>query len=86
MNETNISVLFADIKGYTTISKSVSASNLEGLLDNYIKTMSSIIEHFNGRIDKIMGDGIIALFEPQESETSEHTLNAARATLKCKMP
>ncbi len=82
MNETNISVLFADIKGYTTISKSVSAANLEGLLDNYIKTMSSIIEHFNGRIDKIMGDGIIALFEPQDADKVEHTFNAALATLE----
>jgi class 3 adenylate cyclase/GGDEF domain-containing protein len=81
MNESNISVLFADIKGYTTISKSVSPTDLEGLLDNYIKTMSSIIEHFNGRIDKIMGDGIIALFEPQGEEPAEHTYNAALATL-----
>ena len=44
--------------------------------------MSSIIEHFNGRIDKIMGDGIIALFEPQDEAKSQHTFNAALATLE----
>lgn len=82
MNESNISVLFADIKGYTTISKSVSASNLEGLLDNYIKAMSSIIENYNGRIDKIMGDGIIALFEPGAEPGCAHTNNAVLSCLE----
>ncbi len=80
MKPIHLSVLFSDIKGYTGLSKKLEPQVLKELLDSYLQCMSEIIEANEGTIDKVMGDGIIALFgAPNPVET--HELKSVRAAV-----
>lgn len=59
----NIVVLFSDIKGFTSLSEKLDASELVELLNSYLTRMSDIIKNkYNGTIDKFVGDAIMAVF------------------------
>ena len=80
MKPIHLSVLFCDIKGYTGLSKKLDPSALKELLDTYLQRMSAIIEANEGTIDKVMGDGIIALFGAPEA-VDAHELKSVRAAI-----
>lgn len=69
----NITIMFADIREYTTISEAMKPEENLEFLNSYMKFMQPVIERNHGFIDKFMGDGIMALF----SETADHALQAA---------
>ncbi len=57
-----VSVLMADIRGFTTIAEQLSPHRVVRLLNNYLGTMSDIIMKYNGTIDEFIGDAILAIF------------------------
>lgn len=57
-----VSVLFADIRGFTTLSEGVPPSELIQLLNAYLSRMSRVIEAEKGVVDKYIGDEVMALF------------------------
>jgi len=61
VNET-ITVLFADIRGFTGISERADPEQIVGLLNQYFSAMSEIIFENDGTLDKYIGDGLMALF------------------------
>ncbi len=61
VNET-ITVLFADIRGFTGISERADPEKVVGLLNQYFSAMSEIIFENDGTLDKYIGDGLMALF------------------------
>lgn len=57
-----ITVLFADIRGFTSLSESENPEKVVGLLNRYFTAMSEIIFAHGGTLDKYIGDGLMAIF------------------------
>ncbi|MEQ8587768.1 MAG: adenylate/guanylate cyclase domain-containing protein [Thalassobaculaceae bacterium] len=60
--ELEVTVLFADIRGFTALSESRLPYDVVFILNRYFAEMGAAIEGAGGRIDKFIGDGIMALF------------------------
>lgn len=58
-----ISVLFADIRGFTSLSESLTPQELLNFLNACFTRLDKVIHEHDGFIDKFMGDGVMALFE-----------------------
>jgi signal transduction histidine kinase/class 3 adenylate cyclase len=58
----DMSVLFADIRGFTTISENMSPRENFNFINSYLGRMGPIIRENSGFIDKYMGDGMMAIF------------------------
>ncbi len=57
-----VSVLFADLVGYTTLSEHLDPERVKRLVDGAFAHLIVEIERFGGAVDKVLGDGILALF------------------------
>ncbi len=57
-----LSILFADIRGFTSLSEHLAPEDLCKVLHNFLNPMSNIIIQHGGTIDKYIGDAIMALF------------------------
>jgi len=76
-------VLFADIRGFTTISERLPATEIAELLSQYLCEVCKPILHEHGRIMKIMGDGLMAVFGHEDPENvAAHAASALRAGLR----
>ncbi len=60
--EREVTVLFADLRGFTTLSEGMAPRELVGVLNRYLDRMSACIEAEGGVVDKYIGDEIMALF------------------------
>ena len=70
-----VTVLFADIRGFTSISEQLSAVEVTKILNEYFSELVPIIEEHHGVLNKFMGDAILAIFgEPIANEN--HPINA----------
>lgn len=77
----HITVMFSDIRGFTTISERFNAQELTRFINRYLTPMTNVIMNEKGTIDKYMGDAIMAFWNaPLDDE--DHAVNACRAALK----
>jgi adenylate cyclase len=60
--EREITVLFVDLRSFTSMSESLPPREVLALLNRYFDRMSGIVEIYHGIVDKYMGDEIMALF------------------------
>ena len=60
--ERTITVLFADIRGFTGLAEAKLPYDVVFVLNRYFRSMGEAIEQAGGRVDKFIGDGIMALF------------------------
>jgi len=79
-----LSVLFTDIRGFTTISEGLDAAELSDLMDEYLTPMTRIVHETHGTIDKYIGDAVMAfwgapVFHPQHADQA---VGAGMAMLK----
>ncbi|HAX79755.1 MAG TPA: adenylate cyclase [Cyanobacteria bacterium UBA11372] len=82
--ESEISILFADIVGFTALSERLTPAQIAELLNSFFEEMLQEIFAANGTLDKFIGDCIMAFFgapEPQEDH-AERALNVAKAMLE----
>ncbi len=55
-------VLFADLVGFTSLSETLDPEQVKALVDRCFERLALDIETFGGRVDKVIGDAIVALF------------------------
>jgi len=74
-----MSVLFADIRGFTTISEGMSAENLVEMLNTFFTPMTEIIFKHHGTIDKYVGDLIMAFWGAplKDKRHAQHAIESA---------
>lgn len=86
-----LTILFADIKGFSVFCKKADALQIQRVLRDYLTAMTAIILEHGGTLDKYMGDGIMAFFgdaepegggeEAEEDRVERNAASAVRAAL-----
>jgi adenylate cyclase len=81
--ERRITVMFTDLRGFTTLAERLYPYDSVFLLNRYFEVMSQAIERHGGEVDKFLGDGIMALFgvSPARGSGTRDALFAARDML-----
>jgi adenylate cyclase len=75
-----VSVLFADIVGFTSMSENMSPAAVALLLNDYLSRMTDVIFQYEGTLDKYIGDAIMAVFGAP-LDMPDHAFRAIRAAL-----
>lgn len=76
--ERDMTVMFSDIRGFTSISESITAAQVKELLNDFLTPMTEIIFKYRGTVDKYIGDAIVAFWgAPLEDKNhAEHAIEA----------
>jgi adenylate cyclase len=79
-SEREIAILFADIRGFTSLAEGRLPYDVVFVLNRYFSAMGQAVEAAGGRVDKFIGDGVMALFgiESDARAASRASLEAAR--------
>ena len=78
--KSEITVLFSDIRGFTSISESLDAQELADLLNGYLTEMTRIVFRYQGTLDKYIGDAVMG-FWGAPYEEPDHATRACNAAL-----
>lgn len=76
-----LSILFSDIRGFTSVSESLTPPELVTLLNEYLSPMTRIVLEEKGTLDKFIGDAVMALFNAP-LDVPEHALHACRTAVR----
>ena len=79
--KTDITVMFSDIRGFTTISEILDAQELALFLNQYLSDMTGIVFKNNGTLDKYIGDAVMAFWGAPFEEPG-HAVKACNAALE----
>ena len=80
-SEREIAIMFIDIRAFTQMAERKLPYDTVFVLNQYFRTMGSAVEEAGGRLDKFIGDGVMALFgiDGAPAEGCRNALIAARA-------
>jgi len=76
-----LTVLFSDIRGFTTISEGLEPDELAAMMNQYLGAMTIIVRQHRGTLDKYIGDAIMA-FWGAPVDDAEHARNAVLTALE----
>jgi len=76
-----LTVLFSDVRGFTTISEGLDPKQLTQLMNEFLTPMTQVIHHHRGTIDKYMGDAIMAFWGAPVADP-DHARHALLAGLE----
>jgi adenylate cyclase len=79
--KTDISVMFSDIRGFTTISEKLDAQDLAIFLNQYLSDMTKLVFEHQGTLDKYIGDAVMAFWGAPFEEPG-HATRACHTALK----
>jgi adenylate cyclase len=78
----DISLLFTDVRGFTTLAETVEPDRLARLLGHYFSAMTAAIHEAGGTVDKYIGDAVMAMWNAPRP-CPDHPIAACRAALAC---
>ncbi len=76
--EREVTVLFSDIRGFTTMSEGMGPRDVLSMLDDYFGRMSQIVKGHDGVVGKFLGDGMLAFWGVPD-RLDDHAIRAVRA-------
>ena len=78
-----ITVLFADMVGFTDLAESLEPEELAEVLNGYLREMTAAVIACGGSVDNLIGDGVMAVFgAPQEMPEAEQAWAAVQAAME----
>src|SRR6056297_2591170 len=76
-----VAVMFIDLSGFTRMTAGLDLEDTHAVLGRFFAAVDGVIEKFGGKIDKHIGDAVMAVFGGQVSSTNDNE-KAARAALE----
>jgi adenylate cyclase len=77
----DVTILFSDIRGYTTLTENLGAADVVSLLNQYFETMVEAVFNHEGTLDKFIGDALMAVFGAPLPLTENHAWLAVKSAL-----
>ena len=75
-----VTVMFADLEGFTSISEFTEPATLLSVLNHYHTLIVNIVQRFGGTVDKFIGDAVMALYNTPLAQ-QDHALRAVRTAV-----
>lgn len=74
----DVTIVFSDVRNFTQISDQLEPEEVKVMLDVYLTEMSAIVRKYHGSVNKVMGDGLMAIFgDPRPlADHARHALKA----------
>nr|MBA2338205.1 AAA family ATPase [Acidimicrobiia bacterium] len=66
-----VTTLFADLVGFTTMSEQMDAEDVRAVLDSYFALWTASIEHHGGTVEKFIGDAVMAVFGMKQASEDD---------------
>ncbi|NET61742.1 MAG: GAF domain-containing protein, partial [Symploca sp. SIO2E6] len=76
-----VTILFSDIRGYTTLTENLGAAEVVSLLNKYFETMVEAVFNHEGTLDKFIGDALMAVFGAPLPLKENHAWLAVQSAL-----
>jgi len=76
-----ISVLFTDLKGFTSFSETVEPEVLSRVMTEYLDAMTNVVFHYGGTVDKFVGDAVMAFWNAPLDD-ADHAWHACQAAIE----
>jgi adenylate cyclase len=76
-----VSILFSDIRGYTTLTENLEATEVVSLLNEYFETMVESVFNHQGTLDKFIGDALMAVYGAPLPLSENHAWMAVKSAL-----
>ncbi len=76
----DVSILFADLAGFTSFTERTPPDQVAAMLNGYFERLVPLVEELGGEVHQLVGDEIMAIFN-KEGDRPDHPLLAARAAL-----
>lgn len=81
-DERLISVIFADVRGFTSFSERLEPEQVMEIINGYMSVATDAIDSQDGVVDKYMGDAITGLYNTQLNPQSDHAVRAVMSALQ----
>ena len=78
----DVSLMFTDIKEFTTLAEQLSADELARILGRYLEVMTDAIQANSGTVDKYIGDAVMVIWNAP-APCDDHAVKACQAALAC---
>jgi adenylate cyclase len=82
---TECTVLFVDIRRFTSLAEVLPPTRLIGILNRYFERMLTVVEAEGGIVNKFGGDSLLAVFGSPLNPTADHAERAVRAALRMRV-
>lgn len=66
-----VTILFADIAGFTRLSSGLDAEEIHALVNGFFRTTDAVVQEYGGNIDKHIGDAVMAVFGAPVAHTDD---------------